>query len=186
MLAVRANERGALAVGVSTSGTKLLAFAMSSFIAGLGGGLVGLFYGTVSGKQFGVITSLILVSVVYLGGVGRISGAVLAALLFAPAGIGSVALQQGLGIGRYMILISSVGLIVVTIVAPDGLSQLLDDGISLARRAVTRRRPSPSDPPTPAGSSPGAAPEGDPHPPSKSLPVAASTPSRSPVPGGAS
>jgi len=186
MLAVRANERGALAVGVSTSGTKLLAFAMSSFIAGLGGGLVGLFYGTVSGKQFGVITSLILVSVVYLGGVGRISGAVLAALLFAPAGIGSVALQQGLGIGRYMILISSVGLIVVTIVAPDGLSQLLDDGISLVRRAITRRRSSPSDPPTPAGSSPGAAPEGDPHPPSESLPVAASTLSRSPVPGGAS
>jgi len=140
MLAVRANERGALAVGVSTSGTKLLAFAMSSFIAGLGGGLVALFYGTVSGKQFGVVTSLILVSVVYLGGVGRISGAVLAALLFAPAGIGSVALEQGFGIGRYMILISSVGLIVVTIAAPDGLSQLLEDGVSLVRRAVERRR----------------------------------------------
>jgi len=152
MLAVRANERGALAVGVSTSGTKLLAFAMASFIAGLGGGLVGLFYGAISGKQFSLVTSLILVSVVYLGGVGRISGAVLAALLFAPAGLGTVSLQQSLGIGRYMTLISAIGLIVVTIVAPDGLSDLLDRGLGRLRHLVRRHPPGhrPSSPPEPS------------------------------------
>jgi ABC-type branched-subunit amino acid transport system permease subunit len=134
MLAVRSNERAALAAGVSTSSTKLLAFGVSSFIAGLAGGMVGLFYGTVSNKQFGLITSLILVSVVYLGGVGRISGAVVAALLFAPAGLGTVTLQEALGIGKYMLLISSVGLVVVVVLAPDGLVQGAVDLMARLRR----------------------------------------------------
>ena len=38
-LAVRANERGAAAVGVSVSGAKLGAFAVSAGLAGLAGGL---------------------------------------------------------------------------------------------------------------------------------------------------
>ena len=38
-IAVRSNERAAAAVGINVARTKLLAFGLSAFIAGLGGGL---------------------------------------------------------------------------------------------------------------------------------------------------
>jgi ABC-type branched-subunit amino acid transport system permease subunit len=144
MLAVRANERAALAVGVTTTGTKLLAFGASALVAGLAGALIGTFYGTISGKQFGVFTSLLLVSIVTIGGIGRISGAILAALLFAPQGLGAVAADRWLGIGDYMVFISAVLLILVTIAMPDGLAQGISDaaaGLRRRFRASVRQRP---------------------------------------------
>jgi ABC-type branched-subunit amino acid transport system permease subunit len=134
MLAVRANERAALAVGVTTTGTKLLAFGVSALVAGFAGALIGTFYGTISGKQFGVFTSLLLVSIVTIGGIGRISGAILAALLFAPGGLGAVAADRWLGIGDYMVFISAVLLILVTIAMPDGLAQGISDAAARLRR----------------------------------------------------
>ena len=41
LLAVRANERAAAACGIDVAGTKLAAFALSAFIAGVGGALLG-------------------------------------------------------------------------------------------------------------------------------------------------
>jgi hypothetical protein len=59
-------------------------------------------------------------SLIYIGGVARISGAVVAGLLFAPSGFGPTLLDQWFGIGRYAYLIGGLGLVATTIIHPDG------------------------------------------------------------------
>ena len=122
MLATRANERAAAAAGVGLSQTKLLAFAVSGFIAGLAGSMIGLVTGSLAGSQFQVFTSLLIVALVYIGGIARISGAVVAGLFFTPQGLGATLLDQWFGLGKYTILIGGVGLLITMILDPDGLS----------------------------------------------------------------
>jgi ABC-type branched-subunit amino acid transport system permease subunit len=139
MLAMRANERAAIAAGISTPVTKLLAFAGAAFIAGLAGSMIGLSTGNLSGNQFQVFASLLVVALVYIGGIARISGAVIAGIVFAPQGFGPTLLDDWFGIGRYAVIIGGVGLIVMTIVEPDGLSAAIERGV---RRVIPRRAPS--------------------------------------------
>ena len=129
MLAIRANERAAVASGVSLSRTKLFAFAASGFVAGIAGSMTGLLTGNLSGEQFQVLTSLLLVALIYIGGVARISGAIVAGLFFAPNGFGPTLLDQWFGIGRYAYLIGGLGLVATTIVHPDGLSDGIERGL---------------------------------------------------------
>ncbi len=57
-LAVRANERSASSTGIDVRRTKLVAFALSSFAAGLGGTLLAYEYDTLSVNSFTVFASL--------------------------------------------------------------------------------------------------------------------------------
>ena len=148
MLAIRANERAAVASGVSLGRTKLFAFAASGFIAGLAGSMTGLLTGNLSGEQFQVLTSLLLVALIYIGGVARISGAVVAGLLFAPSGFGPTLLDQWFGIGRYAYLIGGLGLVATTIIHPDGLSDGLERGLRRIKAVATSRGSKPVGPDT--------------------------------------
>jgi ABC-type branched-subunit amino acid transport system permease subunit len=140
MLAIRANERAALAAGVRVSRTKLLAFAVSGFIAGLAGSLTGLLTGSLAGAQFQVFTSLLIVALVYIGGVARISGAIVAGLFFVPKGFGPTLLDEWFGIGEYAILIGGVGLILTSILEPDGLSLRFEQLVNAVRERVRPHR----------------------------------------------
>ena len=51
-LAVRSNERAAASLGVNVAAAKLVAFALSSFLAGLGGALIGYSRGQLSADSF--------------------------------------------------------------------------------------------------------------------------------------
>ena len=157
MLAMRANERAAIAAGVSMPATKLFAFGAAAFIAGVAGSIVGLSTGNLSGNQFQVFAGLVVVALVYIGGIARISGAVVAGLVFAPQGFGATLLDQWFGIGKYVVLIGGVGLILTSILEPDGLSAAVE---RLARR-VGRWRPTRSapQPPTVSPSPSPASPE---------------------------
>jgi branched-chain amino acid transport system permease protein len=146
MLAIRANERAAVASGVSLSRAKLFAFAASGFIAGIAGSMTGLLTGNLSGEQFQVLTSLLLVALVYIGGVARISGAIVAGLFFAPNGFGPTLLDEWFGIGRYAFLIGGVGLVATTILHPDGLSDGIERGLRRLVAAVAPKRAKPLGP----------------------------------------
>ncbi len=144
MLAMRANERAAIAAGVSMPATKLFAFGAAAFVAGLAGSVIGLSTGNLSGNQFQVFAGLVVVALVYIGGIARISGAVLAGLLFAPQGFGATLLDQWLGIGDYVVLIGGVGLILTSILQPDGLAAALGQlGRWISRRASHGRSAAP-------------------------------------------
>ena len=124
MLAVRADERATESLGASVTTTKLLGFAVSAFLAGWAGVLIGWEQGQLSFGSFGVFASLGLVAVAYVGGVGRVSGA-LAAGCLVSGGLLFLALDNTFGLGRYQLLASGVGVVVAIVVAPDGVTGAL-------------------------------------------------------------
>lgn len=130
-LAVRANERAAAAAGIDVTRSKLGAFATSSFLAGLSGGLTAFATTTLSPTSFAVIGALVALSLTYLAGVSSISGALLAGGL-AQAGIITIAMngQTNGAAGRYAFAISGLTLIVTAILAPQGLTGLWRDRLA--------------------------------------------------------
>jgi ABC-type branched-subunit amino acid transport system permease subunit len=137
-LAVRANERAAASSGIDVARTKLAAFAVSSFIAGIGGCLFAYGHPSLSVDSFGVFQSLALLAIAYLGGIASIGGALLAGL-FADGGILTVAMDSESSQTQFAV--NGIMLIVVATVYPDGVSGALyrvaDRLRSLGRRSPT-------------------------------------------------
>jgi ABC-type branched-subunit amino acid transport system ATPase component/branched-subunit amino acid ABC-type transport system permease component len=120
MLAVRANERSAAAAGVNVVRTKIIAFAMGSFIAGLGGSLLAYKLGTVTFSPFSAIIGLAFFGTVYLAGITSVSGGLLAGVI-ATNGLAYVLLGNVLPTGIWYEAIAAVLLIVTVIVNPEGI-----------------------------------------------------------------
>jgi ABC-type branched-subunit amino acid transport system ATPase component/branched-subunit amino acid ABC-type transport system permease component len=121
-LSVRSDERTAAGIGVNVAGTKLFAFALSSFLAGLAGSLIGYTRGQLSADSFTAFVGLSFLAFAYLGGIGSISGAILAAT-FVPLGIGFVVIDRNFPfIAERYLLISGVGLILTAVLNPVGIA----------------------------------------------------------------
>ena len=146
-LAVRANERAAAAAGVDVSRSKIGAFAVSSFLAGLAGVFLAYSTTTLSTSSFMVIGALVALALTYLGGIASIGGALIAGAL-AQAGIVTVLANRGSGgdAGTYVAAISGLALIVMAIVAPDGITGSLRRLLRRARSATgAAAEPGPED-----------------------------------------
>jgi len=79
--AIRQSEPAALTAGVNVTLYKLWAFALASFITGVGGALLGSGAGKLYNYQFPTSQSVILFAVVLMGGIYSVWGAVLAGVL---------------------------------------------------------------------------------------------------------
>ncbi len=122
MLAVRSNERAASAVGINVMAVRLLAFAISAFIAGVAGTLIGYRFGAVSDSSFGVIASLTAIAVAYLGGVTSVSGAVTAGVV-ATSGVAFFATSRMFdSFGAWEVYVGGVFLILTAILNPEGIA----------------------------------------------------------------
>src|SRR3954470_7943064 len=121
-IAVRSNERAAAAVGINVARAKLLAFGLSAFIAGLGGCLFAYQQQTISPPSFAVFTSLSLLAVTYVAGVGRIAGAVVAGVMLSSTGLLVTALDKAFDIGKYQLVVAGVLLTLTAIKQPDGIA----------------------------------------------------------------
>jgi ABC-type branched-subunit amino acid transport system permease subunit len=153
-LAVRSNERAAAAVGINVAQAKLMAFAIAAFIAGIGGGLTGYQQATLTPDNFATFTSLGLLAVVYVAGIGRISGAVFAGVMMSAAGLAVTFLDERFGVGKYQTIVAGLALILTAIGNPDGvMSTSTGKGPAVlffrARDRLLRRGP-PSDAQQPA------------------------------------
>ena len=84
--AVREDETAARAMGINTTSIKLLAFAMGASFGGLAGGMFSAIQGFISPESFVLVESIMVVSMVVLGGMGNVWGVILGAVLlsFAP------------------------------------------------------------------------------------------------------
>jgi branched-chain amino acid transport system permease protein len=92
--AVRDSELAASSVGINVAKYKLVAFALSSFYAGIAGGMYMVLSPDVQPRFFDALTgSVPLLIVLVVGGVTSIGGAILASFLFALA---PILLPQGL------------------------------------------------------------------------------------------
>ena len=80
-LALRENEKAAATLGISLRRARLTAFAASGGIAALAGVVFSLRVGTVNATDFPTETSLVLVLMVMIGGLGALSGSFLGAFV---------------------------------------------------------------------------------------------------------
>ena len=122
MLAVRSNERASAAAAVNPRNVKLVAFGISSFIAGVAGALYAYNSGSVSPDRFDAFTSLSLIAFAYAGGITLISGAVFAGLISTQA-LFPYALEKWFGVnGTYALLFGGVVLIITLLQNPEGVT----------------------------------------------------------------
>ena len=134
MLAVRGNERASAAIGIDVTRVKMMLFALSSFIAGVGGTLIAYRFGSVSDLSYGTLASLTALAVAYLGGITSVSGAATAGIM-ATAGVAFYALGRVMGgAGQWEVFIGGVLLIATAVLNPEGIA----GGIRL--RVAERRR----------------------------------------------
>jgi len=79
--AIREDEVAARSMGINTRNMKLLAFAMGASFGGIAGGMFSAIQGFISPESFILVESIMVVSMVVLGGMGNIWGVILGALL---------------------------------------------------------------------------------------------------------
>ena len=80
-MAIREDETAAKAMGINVRNLKLMAFAMGASFGGISGAMFAAFQGFVSPESFILMESIIIVSMVVLGGMGHVPGVILGAIL---------------------------------------------------------------------------------------------------------
>jgi ABC-type branched-subunit amino acid transport system ATPase component/branched-subunit amino acid ABC-type transport system permease component len=121
MVAVRANERSAAAAGVNVFQVKIMAFAISSFIAGIGGTMLAYRYESITDAQFAPLIGLTVFATVYLAGITSVSGGIFAGFM-AVTGILYTATNEWLELGDWYLVVTSLLLVITVIVNPEGIT----------------------------------------------------------------
>ncbi len=114
-IALRENEIAAASMGINTTRYKLYAFAFGTFWAGIAGVLFAAKMRFISPESFTFGESVLILSMVILGGIGNIYGAILGAfiLVLLPEILRDVQL--------YRMLMLGIGLVLLMIFKPEGL-----------------------------------------------------------------
>ena len=135
LMSVRDNETGAGALGIPLARTKLMAFALSGFMAGYAGVCLAFATERFSTSTFDPSYSILVVSMVVIGGLGTIDGAVLGAvyLVGLPAMFGTTPTIQ--------FLTSGLGLLAFILYLPGGLAELLHRLGDLVTTGIERLGP---------------------------------------------
>ncbi len=79
--AIREDELAAKAIGIDTRMMKLLAFALGATFGGVSGGLFAAFQGFVSPESFSLMESIVVLTMIVLGGMGNLAGVVFGAIV---------------------------------------------------------------------------------------------------------
>ncbi len=112
---LREDETAAEAIGVPAIKVKLLAYVMGAMIGAMAGMFFSARFGTVDPTSFTYFTSVMLLIVVIVGGMGSIPGMVLGAVVV-------IVLPEVLRpISDYRLLIFALALVVLMLVRPQGL-----------------------------------------------------------------
>jgi len=101
--------------------TKIGAFAIAAFIAGIGGSMLGYKLGTVTFDSFDVLLGLALFGAVYLAGITSVSGGVLAGAL-ASGGLVFYAGSRWVSLDlAWFQILTGIGLVVSVVRNPEGI-----------------------------------------------------------------
>ena len=79
---IRDDEVAAEAMGINLFRHKMLSFVISSFFAGVGGALFAMYVANAQAKAFTSVMTYEILLIVVIGGIGSVSGSVLATLLY--------------------------------------------------------------------------------------------------------
>jgi branched-chain amino acid transport system permease protein len=133
LLALKENERAAQSFGINVARAKLTAFALSGAVAGVGGCLYVHLLQAFTPDVFGPDQSILVFTTAVVGGVGSLLGAVL----------GSIYLEGGqwfLPGAQWQALASAVGVLLVLMIVPGGLSDVAYRLRDAWLRSVATRR----------------------------------------------
>ena len=119
-LSIREDEIAAEAMGIRTTRYKVQAFVLASFFAGIAGVLVASQLGQINARELNFMRSFEYVIIVVLGGLGSVSGAIIASIFLTVL---PEALQANFtpALQDYRLIIYALILIVTMIVRPKGL-----------------------------------------------------------------
>ncbi len=124
-------------MGINTTRYKVLAFVISSALAGLAGVLFGHYRSFLSTNDFQFIRSFEIIIMIVLGGMGSLTGAVLGAVVIT---IMPELLRQMPGdLSRYRLVVYSALLIVIILTRPQGILGTREFSLSWLKRS--RKRP---------------------------------------------
>ncbi len=114
LLAVREDEVAAQAMGVNTTYAKVRAFTIGAFFAGVGGGLFAHYLTFLNPAIFDFNRSFEIIIMVVLGGMGSLSGSILAAILL--TGLREVLRD----VNELRMIVYSLLLIIMMLIRPNG------------------------------------------------------------------
>ena len=134
LIGVRDNTRALQAFGVNPARTRLAAFAISGFIAAVAGALLAYQQGSVDAATYAPTTSIQLFTMTVIGGLTSLPGALLGAAYV----VGVPYLLQD-HIENVGLLSTGIGLLVLLLFMPGGLSELVYRGRDRFLRALARR-----------------------------------------------
>ncbi len=118
IMAMRDSEAAALAMGIPVARTKVVLFVLSAFFCGIAGDLFAHFEGLVTPADFTLSLSLFFLAAVIVGGLGRVGGSILGALVLVYVQTRSAS------IGVYSEFIIGAAVVVVLMLFPDGLAAI--------------------------------------------------------------
>lgn len=115
IISIREDEIAAEAVGIQTTKYKVMGFAIAAFFAGIGGGMYAHYIAFLDPNTFNFMRSVEILVIVVLGGMGSLTGSVIAAIVLT---ILPEALRD---FANYRLLIYSGLLVIMMIFRPQGL-----------------------------------------------------------------
>lgn len=128
VLSIREDEIASDLMSVNTRQVKLIAFVVSSFFAGIAGGLFAHLLQYINPRMFDILKSTDILIMVYLGGIGSIAGSILGATIF------TVLLEILRPMGIWRMVLMPLLLVFLMIFRPRGIM-----GLREFRRFVPRR-----------------------------------------------
>lgn len=83
--AIRDDEIAARSMGINIFKHKVMSFTFSSFLAGVAGGLLAVHLGTIDPNMFRIALTFNIVLIMVLGGIGKINGTIISAIVVTAA-----------------------------------------------------------------------------------------------------
>ena len=129
LLAVRANERAAAAMGVDVVVAKLYAFGLASAVAAVGGIFTAFEFSHVLFDGYDVFGSITTVLYAVIGGIGMIAGPIVGGAA-APGGAGQWVVNHWITINDWVTLIGGILFLVTILAQPEGVARKVADQFS--------------------------------------------------------
>ena len=140
-LSVREDETAAKAMGIDIAGSKLMAFVLGSFIAGIGGGVYAHYIGFLSPSTFSFIAGFNPLIIVVFGGLGSMTGSIAASfvwIFFLEGFLRVLLAQMGTEAPTWRFVLYPITLLLLMLIRPQGLLGSVEWGFLRPDKIIRR------------------------------------------------
>jgi branched-chain amino acid transport system permease protein len=134
LMAIREQEVAAEAVGVDTTRFKQMAFTLSAAFAGLAGGLFAHYYMYITPKMFALEKSAEFTITVVVGGLGSLSGSILASIML------TLLPEVFRFLANYRMLFYGLSVLLIVLLKPSGLMGYKEFSLTWIGKVIKARR----------------------------------------------